>query len=1279
MRLILRLRHLRADGLRLILRLHLRAERTHRRLCSARRFLGGVLGVRGEFCARELRLHLGVRLGVHDLLLEVSHRAFARRRFRGDDRLEFRPGGLVRGDAIGGGGGELRLHLCDVPVHLSKRLLRLLRRRFHRVHELAFDRGVRLERLRLDGIESSVETLDGPRERRHARVHRRALFRDGRGDGGAVLVQFLKRLGGTRVRVRLQLLQRLVHPQQSVVQLGAEHLFLEFLRRDVPRGGLLERANVRFEPGPRLVERGGQIAMQRLRLVRPRRHLVAKTLAEFANRLRGGILQVRDVVLVRAAHGVVAAATFRSLLRHGGGDVVSESFETLVPCGGFLRHVRVVRVRHRQRKLLRVDHRALDLQRVRDVVRLHRGPQRGDGGVAIGDALRHVAVGAHASRHLGVNRGSEVLQREVHFRANPLDALLVAFGELAHLLAELALDHVRRARHLGSLYVQLVLERLRLHHRRRDVIIHLLLELLQQRLHLLLIVRRRLAHAVELDGVLRKFVEGGRHSRLRRVGAVAKAGLAVRSRSEHRSLELLSRRLVALILGLDDILQLLDRVGDVLRLDVIRLGVERLRDGGDGDVLLHRLERLHDVALEDVEVNLELRLPGVELAESRHLHLHPTLGGGETPGEFHLRGSKRLRRLDASRGEETLRLRLRLLHRRLDGAQRRQARANLSLEQLMDPVALLLELLSRLPVRLVELNHGLADLAAEFRLARLPRHLLVLDQRHHVVVHAVERLGHHVHLRDARGVLLPDRLLEHHLMLDVALALLLRTLLEGVHLVVLFADDVLIAKRRLLGLVHNLAAQLCHLILQVAFEPTQQRLLARVRRFLHACHRGFESSLCLRARLFLDHELLGHRPNRLLRRRHLGAHVRHLLHRAVRVTLTLHARDVRLQDLSLRAVFPARVRHVARQARDLRRELVEPASVGTLLDADALLNLVEGVARAHHRNLRRLLHAHRHRAILLDVRLGSLHATAELRHEGLGARRRLLHRVDAGLERVHLAPLPAQLLFPGSFGNRDATLEVSKTSRLRGILTLGHHETLLELAEVANVTAGTAGAAGAAARAGAGAASRTGGRAAGDGSGSREASVAFALVGGRSGAAHGGYDGAEAWENVEALVGLERRGAGLASSLFPSGRGVHLARQEEPGGSAARGRRRVDVELALHGESAAGRTSIRGSWCVGGSENGGSAPLAMRRLLATVGAKAREKNAIPDAGGLRWTGTHSASGSCREGYRSATGRRGIVVAPRVAGPGRARPGTAGRCCPWGSWRSVTKPRPPGGT
>ena len=53
-------------------------------------------------------------------------------------------------------------------------------------------------------------------------------------------------------------------------------------------------------------------------------------------------------------------------------------------------------------------------------------------------------------------------------------------------------------------------------------------------------------------------------------------------------------------------------------------------------------------ALEDVEVNLELRLPGVELAESRHLHLHPTLGGGETPGEFHLRGSKRLRRLDAS-------------------------------------------------------------------------------------------------------------------------------------------------------------------------------------------------------------------------------------------------------------------------------------------------------------------------------------------------------------------------------------------------------------------------------------------------------------------------------------------------------------------------------------------------------------------------------------------------------------------------------------------------------
>ena len=838
--------------------------------------------------------------------------------------------------------------------------------------------------------------------------------------------------------------------------------------------------------------------MERSGLRRALGDFVAQALAEFANRLGGGVLEVRDVVLVRVSHAVVAASSLRRLLLDGRLELVLELGERRVSELRLPLGVEVARARLLEREFLPLHREEFALDHLRGVIRLGGVPQRRHRGVPRRHLRLDVRVRLGSRDDLRVQSRPEVRERRVHLAPNRLDANLVALGELANLLPKLPLDHVRRARNLRARDVDLHLQRLRLRHLRARVVVHLLLQLLHELQGFALILRRHLAHAVQLQRVLRQLVERDDQIPVRLVHAVAQAGFARGRRSEHRRLQRLRGVAVAPVLGLDARLELLDGVRDVLRLDVIRLGVERLRDGGDGEVLLDDVERVHDVALEHVEVELELGLPGVQLPERRHLHLHALFDGADAPRELHLRRAHRLRRLDPPRGEDALRLGVRLLHRRVHRVQGPHPGLDLRLDDRVQRVALLVELLPRLLVLLVELDHALADLAAELGLARLPSNLLVREQRHDVVVHAVHGLGESVHLSDPGGVLLADRLLEDHLVLDVLLALLLGPALERAHLVVLLADDILVAKRRLLNLVSNLAVQLRELIVQIALELSHQGLFPGVRDLLQPRDALLEPRLRVRAAPLLNLELLRQRAAQLLRRVELGAHVPDLLKRVVRVPLPLHARDVRLQDLALRRVFPARVRDVAREPRDLRAELIEPPRVRALLDADPLLNLVEVIPRPDHRHLRRRLDAHGLRPGLLHVRLRRLDAAPHLRHERLGARVRLLQRRDAGLERLVRAALAAELLLPRRLGNRDATLEVTKTRRLRRVLALRDHEALLELANDARVGAPAAAAAAAAAargRARPRPAARSGGRAPRPGPGR---AGTHGVVGGRS-------------------------------------------------------------------------------------------------------------------------------------------------------------------------------------
>ena len=91
-------------------------------------------------------------------------------------------------------------------------------------------------------------------------------------------------------------------------------------------------------------------------------------------------------------------------------------------------------------------------------------------------------------------------------------------------------------------------------------------------------------------------------------------------------------RLVPLVLSLDDFQDVGGGVGDVLGLHVVALGVERLGHRRDGEVLLDRIERAHDILAEPDKVSLELGLPSDELLDHVHLDVNLLVRGVDAIG-----------------------------------------------------------------------------------------------------------------------------------------------------------------------------------------------------------------------------------------------------------------------------------------------------------------------------------------------------------------------------------------------------------------------------------------------------------------------------------------------------------------------------------------------------------------------------------------------------------------------------------------------------------------------
>ena len=311
-------------------------------------------------------------------------------------------------------------------------------------------------------------------------------------------------------------------------------------------------------------------------------------------------------------------------------------------------------------------------------------------------------------------------------------------------------------------------------------------------------------------------------------------------------------------------------------------------------------------------------------------------------------------------------------------------------------------------------------------------------------------------MRDARLVLLSDGFFEHHLVLDRLLALALGALLERSHLVVLLPDDVLVAKRRLLGLVDDFALQLRHAVVELVLKLSQQRLLARARGLLQPLHDAFEPRLGLGAAGFLDGELLGERTSQLLGGVELRAHVSDLRHGVFGSLLTAQARDVGFHQLALRQVVASRVRHLARQTSDLRAQRVQPLRVRALLHGDAVTDLLHVVARANHQVLRHGFGARRLRATLARIRLRRLQPPAHLRREALRARVHLSQRVHAPLQSLTRAARADVVLLASRLGHRQTPLQVAHARRLRRRLRLRHSHALLQLARGSRIArAGT--------------------------------------------------------------------------------------------------------------------------------------------------------------------------------------------------------------------------------
>jgi hypothetical protein len=215
--------------------------------------------------------------------------------------------------------------------------------------------------------------------------------------------------------------------------------------------------------------------VQRLRLVRALGDFVPEPLAQLAHSLGGGILEVGNVILVRAARFVVASAPVLSLFFDNRDDVLLEGVQRL----GALFLLRLERILKRPDardcEFLGVQTHSLRLQILRDVVLLDRGPELAHRVVSRFGVRLDVLVRLLARHGLGVDGRAQGRERHPELGSNLLHARDVSLRQILGGDAKLALDHLPRARDFAHGDVHLRLQRLRLHQRRGGVVVHLLL------------------------------------------------------------------------------------------------------------------------------------------------------------------------------------------------------------------------------------------------------------------------------------------------------------------------------------------------------------------------------------------------------------------------------------------------------------------------------------------------------------------------------------------------------------------------------------------------------------------------------------------------------------------------------------------------------------------------------------------------------------------------------------------------------------------------------------
>ena len=375
-------------------------------------------------------------------------------------------------------------------------------------------------------------------------------------------------------------------------------------------------------------------------------------------------------------------------------------------------------------------------------------------------------------------------------------------------------------------------------------------------------------------------------------------------------------------------------------------------------------------------------------------------------------------------------------------------RLDLRLERGVNLVSLPRQLIPRVLVRGVQFQHRLRDLPAQLVLPRLARQHLVAQRLRHLVVHAVQTLVQGVHLVHPLVVLLAHRLLEDELMLEVPRALSGGSLLPLRELLVLVANDVVVAGLGLFFLVGQRALQLEPRVIELRGELANHGSLPSVVELSHPIDRDVEAGLSLGTEPPLVLERLGERHHLKLRLVELLADVDELLRRVVHRLLSLDSRYVSLQDLSLGGILPARVRHLARDPRNLRAEQIESSGVGALLYADPLLDLIEGVPGGDGGHLRGGFHSHRLRPRLLHVALRRVEPPFQLRDEPVRARVLHLQVGHALLQRLRHAPRAARVLLPRRLRDCHAALHVSESAGVRSRGGLRGDEPVLELANV---------------------------------------------------------------------------------------------------------------------------------------------------------------------------------------------------------------------------------------